>query len=115
MAPLSIAMGRGWGWGLLRSEPVRFDDLARLAQHGQSLRALVSQPEPTALLVAGTPPASGARLGLLPGSFNPPTIAHQTLAQAGLASGGLDRVWYSLSTRTVDKEVVTGACLEDRL
>ena len=65
--------------------------------------------------VAGSAPARGARLGLLAGSFNPPTVAHQMLAQAGLAHGGLDRVWYILSTRTVDKEVVTGAGLEDRL
>jgi nicotinic acid mononucleotide adenylyltransferase len=34
---------------------------------------------------------------------------------AGLTAGGLDHVWYALSTRTVDKEVVTGAGLEDRL
>ena len=34
---------------------------------------------------------------------------------AGLEAGGLDHVWYALSTRTVDKEVVTGAGLEDRL
>jgi nicotinamide-nucleotide adenylyltransferase len=94
---------------------VRFDDLERLTQHGRVLRALVSGSKPAATLVAGEPPAPGARLGLLPGSFNPPTIAHQMLAQAGVAAGGLDRVWYSLSTRTVDKEVVTGACLEDRL
>jgi nicotinic acid mononucleotide adenylyltransferase len=92
-----------------------FDNLARLARHGRALRTLVDRPEPAAMLLAGQPPPAGGRLGLLPGSFNPPTVAHQTLAQAGLADGGLDRVWYSLSTQTVDKEVVTGACLEDRL
>jgi nicotinic acid mononucleotide adenylyltransferase len=94
---------------------LRFDDLDRLVEHGRALRDLAARSEPGAVQVAGASPAPGARLGLLPGSFNPPTIAHQTLALAGLAAGGLDRVWYSLSTRTVDKEVVTGACLEDRL
>jgi nicotinic acid mononucleotide adenylyltransferase len=94
---------------------MRFDDLARLTEHGRALRATAGNSEPAASLRAGAPPAPGSRLGLLPGSFNPPTVAHETLALAGLASGGLDRVWYSLSTRTVDKEVVTGACLEDRL
>ena len=93
----------------------RFYDLDRLVQHGQALRALVAQHGGAVRQVAGTPPTPGARLGLLAGSFNPPTIAHQTLAQAGLTSGGLDRVWYTLSTLTVDKEVVTGAGLEDRL
>src|SRR4051794_11388079 len=93
--------------------PVQINNLARLVQHGRALRELAARPEPAALRVAGAPPEPGARLGLLPGSFNPPTIAHQTLALAGLAAGGLDHVWYSVSTRTIDKEVVTGACLED--
>lgn len=93
----------------------QFYDLDRLVQHGQALRALVAQHGGAVRQVAGTPPTPGARLGLLAGSFNPPTIAHQTLARAGLTSGGLDRVWYTLSTLTVDKEVVTGAGLEDRL
>lgn len=92
-----------------------FDDLTRLIAHRRALRAVAARPEPAALRVAGRPPAPGARLGLLAGSFNPPTIAHQTLALAGLAAGALDHAWYALSTRTVDKEVVTGACLEDRL
>ena len=93
----------------------RFYDLDRLVQHGQALRTLAAEPDGAVRRVAGEPPTPGARLGLLAGSFNPPTVAHQTLAQAGLSSGGLDHVWYSLSTRTVDKEVVTGAGLEDRL
>jgi len=93
----------------------RFHDAARLIAHGQALHELAAHPEPAARQHAGTVIAPGARLGLLAGSFNPPTVAHQTLAQAGLADGGLDAVWYALSTRTVDKEVVSGACLEDRL
>jgi nicotinamide-nucleotide adenylyltransferase len=93
----------------------RFYDLSRLIQHGQALRMLGGQRDGAVHHVAGASPAPGARLGLLAGSFNPPTIAHQTLASAGLLSGGLDHAWYTLSTRTVDKEVVTGAGLEDRL
>ena len=108
----------GRGVGLPWSEvPLReqFYDLDRLVQHGQALRGLVAQPDGAVRQVAGDLPLAGARLGLLAGSFNPPTIAHQTLAQAGLTAGGLDHAWYTLSTRTVDKEVVTGAGLEDRL
>jgi nicotinic acid mononucleotide adenylyltransferase len=93
----------------------RFSDLARLVAHGRALREVAATPEPAARRVAGSLPGAGARLGLLAGSFNPPTIAHQTLALAGVSSGGLDGAWYALSTRTVDKEVVTGAGLEDRL
>jgi len=93
----------------------RFHDIGRLIGHGRALRALAASSEPAAAQVAGAPPQPGARLGLLAGSFNPPTVAHQTLALAGLAAGGLDHVWYVLSTRTVDKEMVTGAGLEDRL
>jgi nicotinamide-nucleotide adenylyltransferase len=93
----------------------QFFDLDRLVQHGRVLQALAGAPDGAIHQVAGDPPAPGARLGLLAGSFNPPTIAHQTLATAGLTAGGLDHAWYALSTRTVDKEVVTGAGLEDRL
>jgi len=93
----------------------QFFDLDRLIQHGQVLHTLVAQPDGAVRHVAGDPPSPGARLGLLAGSFNPPTLAHQTLATAGLEAGVLDHAWYTLSTRTVDKEVVTGAGLEDRL
>ena len=93
----------------------QFSDLDRLIRHGHALRALVDETDGAVRHVAGDPPAPGARLGLLAGSFNPPTIAHQTLVMAGLTVGGLDHAWYALSTRTVDKEVVTGAGLEDRL
>jgi nicotinic acid mononucleotide adenylyltransferase len=93
----------------------RLYDLDRLVGHGLALRQLAEHAEPAARQLAGARPAPGARLGLLPGSFNPPTIAHQSLALAGLTAGELDHVWYALSTRTVDKEVVSGAALEDRL
>lgn len=58
--------------------------------------------------------ASRGRIGLLPGSFNPPTDAHRALAAAGHASG-LACVYYLLSKRTVDKEHVSGIPLADRL
>jgi nicotinic acid mononucleotide adenylyltransferase len=93
----------------------RFFDAVRLHEHARVLRRLSAAAEPASLLVAGTAPPPGGRLGLLAGSFNPPTVAHTTLAEAGLAGGNLDRVYSVLSTRTVDKEVVSGAALEDRL
>lgn len=99
----------------LSEQDTRFYDAGRLVAHGRALHELATAPAATTRQHAGTPLMPGARLGLLAGSFNPPTLAHQTLAAAGLDAGGLGTVWYALSTRTVDKEVVSGACLEDRL
>jgi nicotinamide-nucleotide adenylyltransferase len=60
-------------------------------------------------------PASGeGRVGLMPGSYNPPTEAHVALAKAGRAAG-LKAVYYLLSKRTVNKEQVSGIPLDDRL
>ena len=57
----------------------------------------------------------GIRVGILPGSFNPPTIAHTDLAGAARRRFELDCVLYSLSGVVVDKERVEGLCREDRL
>jgi nicotinamide-nucleotide adenylyltransferase len=68
-----------------------------------------------ARLVLGLPAAAGSgRIGLLPGSFNPPTDAHVALAAAGRAAR-LDAVVYVLSKVTVNKEQVSGIQLADRL
>jgi nicotinamide-nucleotide adenylyltransferase len=91
----------------------RLYDLPRLLALRRVLRGVVDGQRPAAASAFGAPGAVG-RLGLLPGSFNPPTVAHIELATAGLRAG-LDTVLFVLSTLTVDKEVVTGAGLEDRL
>ena len=65
--------------------------------------------------MAGPDRIEGGRIGILPGSFNPPTIAHADLAAAARRRFGLDRVVYSLSSVIVDKERVEGLCREDRL
>ncbi len=93
----------------------RFFDAVRLREHARALRGLAEASAPGSMLVAGTPPPAGGRLGLLAGSFNPPTVAHTMLAEAGLTGGKLDRVYSVLSIHTVDKEVVSGTALEDRL
>ncbi|MCC6174816.1 MAG: hypothetical protein IT305_05900 [Chloroflexi bacterium] len=91
-----------------------FYDLPRLLAYRRTLEAVAGAESPAARWTA-QPTASLERLGLLPGSFNPPTIAHTSLARAGLATGAFDALAFTLSTRTVDKETVTGAALEDRL
>ena len=65
--------------------------------------------------MAGAGRAEGGRVGILPGSFNPPTVAHLELARAAWRRFDLDRVVFSLSSVIVDKERVEGLCREDRL
>ena len=65
--------------------------------------------------MAGPDGIDGGRVGILPGSFNPPTIAHTDLAGAARRRFELDCVVYSLSSVIVDKERVEGLCREDRL
>jgi nicotinamide-nucleotide adenylyltransferase len=48
------------------------------------------------------------------GSFNPPTRAHLGLAQAALATGQFDRLLFALAVRTINKEQIVGATLEER-
>jgi nicotinic acid mononucleotide adenylyltransferase len=80
------------------------------------VEALVDALDPAGAPEARLVRAAGSSgpLGLLPGSFNPPTDAHVALARAGRAAG-LVSVYYLLSKQTVDKERVTGIPLADRL
>ena len=66
-------------------------------------------------MVDGPEPVRGGRVGVLPGSFNPPTAAHLELARAARRQFELDTVAFSLSSVIVDKERVEGLCREDRL
>jgi nicotinamide-nucleotide adenylyltransferase len=93
----------------------RLYDLPRLLALRAALGRVGGAREPRAELIVGGDGAGVARLGLLPGSYNPPTAAHTTLAAAGLASGAVQGVLFTLSTHTVNKEVIRGAALEDRL
>ena len=66
-------------------------------------------------MVDGREPVRGGRVGVLPGSFNPPTVAHLELARAARRRFDLDTVAFSLGSVIVDKERVEGLCREDRL
>jgi nicotinate-nucleotide adenylyltransferase len=55
------------------------------------------------------------RIGVYPGSFNPPTIAHLALARAALDAGRLDRVDFAVSELPLGKGEVTVPSLDDRL
>lgn len=66
-------------------------------------------------MVDGPESVRSGRVGVLPGSFNPPTVAHLELARAARRRFALDTVAFSLSSVIVDKERVEGLCREDRL
>ncbi|WP_419919708.1 hypothetical protein [Candidatus Poriferisocius sp.] len=46
------------------------------------------------------------RIGVYPGSFNPPTIGHLAIARAAPAQQGLDRVDLAVSRVALGKELV---------
>ena len=94
--------------------PAEFYDLSRLFSLHRTLRALKVHAPPQAWLLSPLPIPPPEHLGVLCGSFNPPTLAHVGLADAA-AAARLDQVVYAVAKVTVDKETVTGMALEDRL
>lgn len=92
-----------------------FYDLKRLFKFREVLASLDPAGPPRAVLVEGNHELSPDRIGLLPGSFNPPTVAHVELAWQALRAFRLDRVIFVISKITVDKERPAGLVLEDRL
>jgi len=59
-------------------------------------------------------PLTAGRAGLLPGVFNPPTLAHVAMAQEGRAQHDLDQVVFVLPEAFPHKDY-QGATFEDRL
>lgn len=55
------------------------------------------------------------RVGVYPGTFNPPTVAHLAVARAARDQRALDRVVLVLSVRPIDKEHVDVPSFSDRL
>ena len=58
---------------------------------------------------------TGDRLGVYPGSFNPPTVAHLAIAEAARERHDLDRVDLCVSTSALAKEHVMHPLFEHRL
>jgi hypothetical protein len=54
-------------------------------------------------------------IGVYPGSFDPPTVAHLAIAEAARRQGGLDRVVLAVSRRALGKGEGAGPRLADRL
>jgi phosphopantetheine adenylyltransferase len=55
------------------------------------------------------------RLGVYPGTFNPPTKAHLAVADAARRQRSLDRIDLALSRRPINKEHVEVPTFEDRV
>ena len=55
------------------------------------------------------------RIGAYPGSFNPPTIAHLTIADAAWAQRGLDRIDLVISRIALAKEHVVEPPFDERV
>ena len=69
---------------------------------------------PSARLLRAPRAGLGARVGVLPGSFDPLTAAHAALARAALRSGAMDSLLFLLSVQVIDKEDRASAALADR-
>jgi nicotinic acid mononucleotide adenylyltransferase len=54
-------------------------------------------------------------VGVYPGSFDPPTVAHLAVAAAARDQGGLDLVVFAISRQTLGKEGRRGPSVDDRL
>ncbi|WP_420431013.1 nicotinate-nicotinamide nucleotide adenylyltransferase [Candidatus Poriferisocius sp.] len=55
------------------------------------------------------------RLGVYPGSFNPPTIGHLAIARAAMVQRGLDQVDLVVSRVALGKELAAVPAFEDRM
>jgi len=92
-----------------------FYDLERLFTLRAALESAQGDPNPKALCTSSIDLTNLKRVGIFSGSFNPPTIAHLELARCAKESFNLDRMFFTLSAVTVDKERIEGLMLEDRL
>ena len=66
------------------------------------------------MTIYGQMPRPGTRIGLLPGTFNPPTVAHVALGEAA-RKAGVDHVLLVMPGRLPHKSWSSGATREQRL
>ncbi|MCZ6622385.1 MAG: hypothetical protein O7C72_10900, partial [Deltaproteobacteria bacterium] len=92
-----------------------FYDLERLIHFREILEGLNPADPPEAVLIDIGQEFSPARIGILAGSFNPPTLAHIELARRAKQTFKIDHILFTISRVTIDKERVEGLSLEDRL
>ncbi len=108
MAQEVFSQEEGWRKALYDVEQLR-----RLQQQIAHVRAS-TQPA-LGRVAAPRQPAHTGPLLLLPGAFNPPTIAHLALAEAALQASESNALYFVVSTATINKEHMERAALLDRL
>ena len=86
-------------------------DAGALEPYRQALAEIARAPEPRAKLLTSLPPAR--TLAVMPGAYNPPTLAHLALAEAAKARGA-DAFLFAVGTVTIDKPE-SGLRVEERL
>jgi len=92
-----------------------FYDLERLFRFREILERLDPDDPPGAVLIDSNRDFGSMRVGILSGSFNPPTLAHIELARQAKQTFKIDHILFTISRVTIDKERVEGLSLEDRL
>lgn len=93
--------------------PFNVDSLADLLTIRRLVRKVDALPRPAAAWVR-PPSAAGRWAALIAGSFNPPTRAHLALVEAARAAGA-DLVAFVVPLRSIDKETVEAATIDDRV
>jgi nicotinamide-nucleotide adenylyltransferase len=98
-------------------ETLALYDLATLRRLDEQIIQVSTTTEPRSTIVAAPHGATTNTrpLLLLPGAFNPPTIAHLALARASLHAVPGARFFFTLGTTTLNKEQIERASLLDRL
>ncbi len=92
-----------------------FYDLERLFRFREILERLDPDDPPGAVLIDSSRGFGSTRVGILSGSFNPPTLAHIELARRAKQYFKIDHILFTVGRVIIDKERVEGLSLEDRL
>jgi len=92
-----------------------FYHLTRLFRFREILEGLDPDSSPKAVIIDPAQNLRSGRVGIISGAFNPPTLAHVELARRAKEGFKLDRILFTMSRITIDKEKVEGILLEDRM
>jgi nicotinamide-nucleotide adenylyltransferase len=94
----------------------RLYDIPALRQFAQQINAIRATAAPSIEIITPAATAAvGAPLLIIPGSYNPPTTAHQALIRASQQTIPQASLYLALGTTIINKEQIERATLLDRL